>query len=154
MITAVSCPAPVNPPFGRVMFNSVTYNSLISYECNYGYMMVGETVRRCERNKIWTGLQPICRGNTIQSASPHPTKHQLPRNQLWISWNLAKWLAGGQPDNITRCCHIQVGKVKMDNVFIICCIQMSGGDDILRAIIPDNMPGGWKVESSYPQVLW
>ena len=65
MITAVSCPAPVNPPFGRVMFNSVTYNSLISYECNYGYMMVGETVRRCERNKIWTGLQPICRGNTI-----------------------------------------------------------------------------------------
>ena len=110
MILAVSCPAPVNPPFGRVMFNSVTYNSLISYECNYGYMIVGETVRRCERNKIWTGLQPICRGNTIQSASPHPTKHQLPRNQLWISWNLAKWLAGGQPDNVTRCCHIQVGK--------------------------------------------
>ena len=31
---------------------------------------------------------------------------------------------------------------------------MPGGDDILRAIIPDNMPGGWKVESSYPQVLW
>ena len=57
-------PSPVNPPFGRVMFNSVTYNSLISYECNYGYMMVGETVRRCERTKIWTGLQPICRGNT------------------------------------------------------------------------------------------
>jgi hypothetical protein len=49
------------------MFNSVTYNSLISYECNYGYMMVGETVRRCERNKIWTGLQPICRGNIIPS---------------------------------------------------------------------------------------
>ena len=68
MISAVSCPAPVNPPFGRVMFNSVTYNSLISYECNYGYMMVGETVRRCDRTKIWTGLQPICRGNTIPSA--------------------------------------------------------------------------------------
>ena len=59
------------------MYNSVTYNSLIrlimggdhhrhqsnlSYECNYGYMIIGETVRRCERNKVWTGLQPICRG--------------------------------------------------------------------------------------------
>ena len=61
------------------MFNSVTYNSLISYECNYGYMilgesllpatvllftfhMAGETVRRCDRSKEWTGLQPICRG--------------------------------------------------------------------------------------------
>ena len=113
---AVSCPAPVNPPFGRVMFNSVTYNSLISYECNYGYMMVGETVRRCERNKIWTGLQPICRGNTITS-SHHPIKHQLPRNQLWISWNLAAWLAGGQQDNFTCCCHIQVGKRKKGQYF-------------------------------------
>ena len=28
---AVSCPVPVNPPFGRVMYNSVTYNSLIRF---------------------------------------------------------------------------------------------------------------------------
>ena len=26
------------------MFNSVTYNSLISYECNYGYMILGESL--------------------------------------------------------------------------------------------------------------
>ena len=44
------------------MFNSVTYNSLISYECNYGYMILGESVRRCDRSQEWTGLQPICRG--------------------------------------------------------------------------------------------
>ena len=44
------------------MFNSVTYNSLISYECNYGYMIIGESVRRCDRSQEWTGLQPICRG--------------------------------------------------------------------------------------------
>ena len=43
---------------------------------------------------------------------------------------------------------------KKINVFITTCCQMPGGDDILRALIPDNMPGGWKVESSYPQVLW
>ncbi len=39
---AVECPIPSNPTFGRVMFNSVTYNSMISYECNYGYMIVGK----------------------------------------------------------------------------------------------------------------
>ena len=72
LFPAVSCPTPGNPPFGRVMYNSVTYNSLISYECNYGYMIVGETVRRCERNKVWTGLEPICRGITIPS---QPIKH-------------------------------------------------------------------------------
>ena len=31
---AVSCPVPVNPPFGRVMYNSVTYNSLIRFSIN------------------------------------------------------------------------------------------------------------------------
>ena len=61
-VSAVSCPTPSHPAFGRVMFNSVTYNSLISYECNYGYMIIGESVRRCDRSKEWTGLQPICRG--------------------------------------------------------------------------------------------
>jgi hypothetical protein len=111
-ILAVSCPVPVNPPFGRVMFNSMTYNSLISYECNYGYTIIGETVRRCERNKVWTGLQPICRGNKFEGVKylTDPIKHQLSRNKLWISWNFAKWLVRGQPDNFTCCCHIQVGE--------------------------------------------
>ena len=102
--SAVSCPVPANPPNGRVMFNSMTYNSLISYECNYGYMVIGETVRRCERNKGWTGLQPICRGKG-STISSYPIKNHLSRNQLWISWYLAKWVAGGQPDNFARCCH-------------------------------------------------
>ena len=44
VITAVSCPTPSHPSFGRVMFNSVTYNSLISYECNYGYMIIGKVL--------------------------------------------------------------------------------------------------------------
>jgi hypothetical protein len=44
-IAAVECPIPSNPTFGRVMFNSVTYNSMISYECNYGYMIVGTSLK-------------------------------------------------------------------------------------------------------------
>ena len=104
----MSCPVPANPPFGRVMFNSLTYNSLISYECNYGYMIIGETVRRCERNKVWTGLQPICRGNMISLCRSQLS--QLSRNQLWISWYPAKWVVGGQQDYFTRCCHFQVGE--------------------------------------------
>ena len=74
------------------MYNSVTYNSLIrlimggdhhrhqsnlSYECNYGYMIIGETVRRCERNKVWTGLQPICRGQIeLYTLENNPTMKQ------------------------------------------------------------------------------
>ena len=41
IISAVSCPMPDHPRHGRVTFNTLTYNSLISYECNYGYMIIG-----------------------------------------------------------------------------------------------------------------
>ena len=43
-IPAISCPTPNNPENGRAVFASVSYNSLISYECNYGYMIVGDQV--------------------------------------------------------------------------------------------------------------
>ena len=43
-ISAIQCPTPNNPENGRAVFASVSYNSLISYECNYGYMIVGDQV--------------------------------------------------------------------------------------------------------------
>ena len=42
ILSAVVCPVPTQPQQGRVMYNTVTYNSLISYECNYGYMLIGQ----------------------------------------------------------------------------------------------------------------
>jgi len=47
------------------VFAAITYNSLISYECNYGFTVVGDQVRRCERNKEWTGTEPHCKGNNF-----------------------------------------------------------------------------------------
>ena len=41
----MSCPVPDSPEHGRVVFNSVSFNSLVSYECNYGYRLEGEGVR-------------------------------------------------------------------------------------------------------------
>ena len=60
---AIQCEVPANPDNGRAVYASVSYNSLISYECTYGYMLIGDSVRRCERNKEWTGKQPHCKGN-------------------------------------------------------------------------------------------
>ena len=61
---AIQCEVPANPDNGRAVYASVSYNSLISYECTYGYMLIGDSVRRCERNKEWTGKQPHCKGKT------------------------------------------------------------------------------------------
>ena len=61
-LLAIQCEVPPNPENGRAVYASVSYNSLISYECTYGYMLIGDSVRRCERNKEWTGTQPHCKG--------------------------------------------------------------------------------------------
>ncbi len=63
VLAAIQCELPHNPLNGRAVYSSVSYNSLISYECNYGYMLIGDSVRRCERNKQWTGTEPHCKGN-------------------------------------------------------------------------------------------
>jgi hypothetical protein len=63
ILVAIQCDRPENPLNGRAVYDSVSYNSLISYECNYGYMLIGDSVRRCERNKMWTGTEPTCKGN-------------------------------------------------------------------------------------------
>ena len=38
---AVSCSAPEHPINGRAIFTSATFNSLVTYECDYGYMIIG-----------------------------------------------------------------------------------------------------------------
>ena len=60
--SAIQCELPRNPQNGRAVYASVSYNSLISYECNYGYMLIGDSVRRCEKDKQWTGAEPHCKG--------------------------------------------------------------------------------------------
>ena len=62
---AIQCEVPANPENGRAVYASVSYNSLISYECTYGYMLIGDSVRRCERNKEWTGTKPHCKGKLL-----------------------------------------------------------------------------------------
>ncbi|XP_065203954.1 sushi, von Willebrand factor type A, EGF and pentraxin domain-containing protein 1-like, partial [Planococcus citri] len=56
----VQCPTPENPLFGTAIFTSTSYNSVVSYECKYGYMLVGERTRRCGADKKWTAATPKC----------------------------------------------------------------------------------------------
>lgn len=61
VVTAVQCPAPENPKNGKAIFTSFSYNSVVSYECNYGFMLVGESSRRCGADKKWSGQLPSCK---------------------------------------------------------------------------------------------
>ncbi|XP_021914139.1 sushi, von Willebrand factor type A, EGF and pentraxin domain-containing protein 1 isoform X2 [Zootermopsis nevadensis] len=66
----VQCPTPENPSNGKAIFTSCSYNSVVSYECKYGYTLVGEPTRRCGADKRWSGVMPQCK--EINCGHPGP----------------------------------------------------------------------------------
>ncbi|KAG8223021.1 hypothetical protein J437_LFUL001343, partial [Ladona fulva] len=66
----VQCPTPENPPNGKAIYTSCSYNSVVSYECKYGFMLVGEPTRRCGVDRLWAGEQPECK--EINCGHPGP----------------------------------------------------------------------------------
>ena len=41
----VQCPIPDSPVNGKAMYTAVAYKSVVSYECKYGFMIVGDATR-------------------------------------------------------------------------------------------------------------
>ncbi|XP_021948742.1 sushi, von Willebrand factor type A, EGF and pentraxin domain-containing protein 1 isoform X2 [Folsomia candida] len=64
----VQCPIPENPGNGNVEYSSLSFNSVITYKCKYGYMLVGDGTRRCGPNKRWSGSDIQCK--EINCGSP------------------------------------------------------------------------------------
>jgi len=62
VVSAVDCGPPESPYNGNAVFTSTSYNSVVSYECKYGYLLSGEPTRRCGADGKWSGTTPICQG--------------------------------------------------------------------------------------------
>ncbi|KAL4708940.1 hypothetical protein ACJJTC_014968, partial [Scirpophaga incertulas] len=75
LVTQVQCPPPEAPRHGKAVYTSCAYNSVVSYECKYGYRLVGDATRRCGADKKWSGTQPACK----EINCGHP-------GQLWNGW--------------------------------------------------------------------
>ncbi|CAH0717600.1 unnamed protein product, partial [Brenthis ino] len=75
VVTQVQCPPPEAPRHGKAVYTSCAYNSVVSYECKYGYRLVGDATRRCGADKKWSGTQPVCK----EINCGHP-------GQLWNGW--------------------------------------------------------------------
>ncbi|XP_037959565.1 uncharacterized protein LOC119688947 isoform X2 [Teleopsis dalmanni] len=61
LVTSVVCPTPENPKNGKATYTTLAYNSVVSYECRYGYTLVGESSSRCGADRRWSGTLPICK---------------------------------------------------------------------------------------------
>jgi len=62
VVTSVVCPTPENPKNGKATYTTLAYNSVVSYECRYGYTLMGESSSRCGADRKWSGLLPTCKG--------------------------------------------------------------------------------------------
>ncbi|XP_034243418.1 uncharacterized protein LOC117646517 isoform X1 [Thrips palmi] len=70
LVAEVECPAPENPVNGRAIYTRQAYNSVVSYECNYGYSLVGDATRKCGADRRWSGHKPACQ--EINCGDPGP----------------------------------------------------------------------------------
>ncbi|XP_046420389.1 protein lev-9-like [Neodiprion fabricii] len=59
-VSSVQCPPPQNPRNGKAIYTSCAFNAIVSYECRYGFAVVGDTTRRCLADKKWSGEPPVC----------------------------------------------------------------------------------------------
>ena len=51
----VTCPELTDPANGMVAIPSRIYNSVATYSCNEGFTRIGNEMRTCQDNAMWTG---------------------------------------------------------------------------------------------------
>ena len=53
------CPPLSDPPNGDVTW---PVGSVATYTCNSGFELVGNEMRTCQSDGIWSGEEPVCTG--------------------------------------------------------------------------------------------
>ena len=60
-LAAVDCGALEDPLNGMVdTTRGTTLGNVATYECDVGYMRVGQLLRVCQTSGLWNGLAPTC----------------------------------------------------------------------------------------------
>lgn len=62
LYTEIECPTLQNPANGRVTLTGVTFGSTATYECDSGFVLVGDEERMCQDSGEWSGDEPLCIG--------------------------------------------------------------------------------------------
>ena len=60
LCSIIDCPDPGTPNNGHRNSSNFSYGASISFTCNVGYELSGNSVIVCEGNKKWSGLLPTC----------------------------------------------------------------------------------------------
>ena len=59
--TVVNCGNLTSPANGTIFLNTTLFESTVTYSCNNSdYQLVGDAMRTCLANGIWSGSAPTC----------------------------------------------------------------------------------------------
>ena len=58
--TAVNCGNLTNPANGQVSTTGTTFGQTVTYSCNTGYNLMGDSTRTCQADGMWSGSAPTC----------------------------------------------------------------------------------------------
>ncbi len=58
----ITCPPLTDPTNGQVTVTSRVFGSIATYDCDSGFILVGETSRTCLETGQWSGAEPQCEG--------------------------------------------------------------------------------------------
>ena len=59
---AISCPSPLPPLNGKVMDNGhYLVGNTVQYNCNEGFVLIGEPIIRCTESGLWSHAPPFCK---------------------------------------------------------------------------------------------
>lgn len=56
----LACTAPGQLIHGSILGTTFTFQDSVSYTCEAGYMLKGDSVRTCEASLTWSGSDPVC----------------------------------------------------------------------------------------------
>ncbi|KAL4219179.1 hypothetical protein ACF0H5_021761 [Mactra antiquata] len=56
----VTCPALFAPVYGHMYGSGTGYGTVIRFECDEGYKVIGSAERRCQSDRTWSGLTAKC----------------------------------------------------------------------------------------------
>ena len=65
ILTAVDCGNLTDPGNGQVNHTAGTSGQTVTYSCNTGYNLVGDSTRTCQATGKWSGSAPTCQGIAI-----------------------------------------------------------------------------------------
>ena len=54
------------PENGKRVANDFSVGSTVTFSCNQGYELIGDTVSTCQTDRQWSRMVPICKGMTSQ----------------------------------------------------------------------------------------